>query len=115
MDRLTEQEVAETVSRFREANERIQAVAAKHDVDMPVPFICECADPTCFEILRVERAEYEAVRADPRHFLSAPGHDRVDGSATRVVSEQPGWIAVEKLGHAGELAEKLAGKRNAET
>jgi hypothetical protein len=114
MDRLTEERVAENNARFRQANERIQAVATRHDVEMPVPFLCECADPTCVEILRIERTEYEAVRADPRRFLSAPGHDRVDGSAARVVSEQPGWIVVEKVGHAGEVAEELAGEPDSE-
>jgi hypothetical protein len=114
MDRPTEERIAENNARFRGANERIQAVATKHDVDMPVPFICECADPRCVEILRIERDEYEAVRADPRRFLSAPGHERCDGAAARVVSERPGWTVVEKVGHAGEVAEELATEADSE-
>ena len=76
---------------------------------MLVPFICECADLTCVEIVRLELADYEAVRTHPRRFVNAPGHDRAGGSAVRVVSDHGDWIVVEKVGHAGEVAEELAG------
>jgi len=42
--------------------------------DMGIPFICECADPACREIIRLNQDEYEAVRAESRHFFNVPGH-----------------------------------------
>jgi hypothetical protein len=47
--------------RFREANERIEATAYNTRLLGPVPFICECANPDCTEIVRLELDEYEAV------------------------------------------------------
>jgi len=35
---------------------------------------CECADITCVEMLDVEPREYDAVRAEPRHFIVVSGH-----------------------------------------
>ena len=109
MDRITEERIAENDARFREANERIHAFATEHDVDIAVPFICECAQMECVEVVRLEIAEYEEVRRNPRWFVNIPGHDRPAGSAVRVVSERSGWIVVEKVGHAGDVAEELAG------
>jgi hypothetical protein len=108
MDRLTEERIAVNNARFRDANERIREVAEEHRVDIAVPFICECPDEECVETLRLELDDYRSFRAHPRHFLNAPGHDRAAGSAVRVVSQQDGYVVVEKIGHAGEIAEKLA-------
>jgi hypothetical protein len=58
MDRLVEERIALNNATFRNANERISAAAGVYDVDMPVPFICECADRACSEILRLELDEY---------------------------------------------------------
>ena len=54
MDRLMEERIAKNDAKFREANERISAAAEEHAVEgMRIPFICECADPTCMEIVRL--------------------------------------------------------------
>jgi hypothetical protein len=73
-----------------------------------VPFICECADPTCMEVLRVELDEYRSVRSSPRRFLKAASHGADAGPAARLVSEHEGYVVVEKLGRAGDVAESLA-------
>ena len=109
MDRLTQQRIAENDSRFRDANERIREVAEQHGVQMAVPFICECAEPTCVEIVRLELHEYRSIRANPRWFLTVPGHDGEAGRAGRTVSEHDGYVVIEKLGHAGEVTEELTG------
>jgi hypothetical protein len=72
-----------------------------------VPFICECADPACTELVRLSLAEYEAVRADSRHFLNAPGHEVNADGYGRVVSNQDGYVVVEKLGEAAKIVEQL--------
>ena len=109
MDRLMEERIAKNDAAFRDANERISAAADEHGVDaMRIPFICECADPTCKEIVRLWPEEYREVRSDPRWFLNAPGHHVAAMGAGTVVDERDGWVIVEKQGRAGEVAEALA-------
>jgi len=60
---------------FREANDWIGDAAEHHQVDMRIPFICECADSSCREMIPLMLAEYAQIRIDPRHFLNVPGHD----------------------------------------
>jgi hypothetical protein len=72
MDRLMEERIAKNDATFRDANERIGAAAGAYGSDIPIPFICECADPACSEIVLLELGQYEEIRADSRHFLNAP-------------------------------------------
>jgi hypothetical protein len=107
MDRLLEERIARNDATFRRANERISAAAETYGVDMPVPFVCECADPECSEVVRLNLEEYEEVRADSRHFFHIPGHRDADGAAGVVVAERDGYVIVEKTGHAAEIAQAL--------
>lgn len=71
-----------------------------------IPFICECADTTCTQLLRLSLLEYEKVRSHPARFINVHGHQASEGWA-RVVEEHDRFITVEKVGRAGELAEEL--------
>jgi hypothetical protein len=104
---LTAERVARNQATFREANERIQQAAREYDVDGGLPFICECSERACFEILRLQPAEYEAVRATPTHFVTAPGHHRAAEGWANVVEHRDGYEIVEKVGEAAGLAEAL--------
>lgn len=87
---------------FRDANEEIEAVREElTSIEGKTPFFCECDDPTCREIVRLDLAEYEAVRANPARFLIARGHDFDSGS---VVDEQEAYVVVEKSGVARRVA-----------
>ena len=103
---------AELVARndaiFRDANERIEAFAESMEAKQhgPLPFLCECADLTCTEIIRLTGSEYEALRRDPRRFATVPGHEG-DEVWARVVEENDRYATIEKLGHAGEVAAEL--------
>jgi hypothetical protein len=107
MDRLMEDRIARNQATFREANERIGAAAGVYDVATPVPFICECADPTCSDVVRLELDQYEEIRSDSRRFLNVPGHQTAAQGASVVVEERNGYVIVEKTGHAGEVVEAL--------
>jgi hypothetical protein len=115
MERLMEERIARNQATFRAANERIGAAAGVYDIATPVPFICECADPTCSEVVRLELDQYEEIRldqyeeirSDPRLFLNVPGHQTAAQGASVVVEERNGYVIVEKMGHAGEVAEAL--------
>ena len=104
---LTQTRIAETQARFREANERIEATAYNTQLLGPVPFICECANAECIEIVRLELDEYENVRVNPRRFFVEPGHAglAVAAGAAVIVDEAPGYTVVDKIGVAGEIAE----------
>jgi hypothetical protein len=106
---LTQERIAENQASFREANEKIEAAAYKADFqERRVPFICECSDPACTEIIRLNLAEYDNLRRSPRRFFTAPGHATaaVAAGAAVIVEELDGYTLVDKIGVAGEIAEE---------
>jgi hypothetical protein len=107
MDRLTEKRIARNDATFREANEQIGAAAGIYGIEGAVPFICECADPACSEIVPLELRRYEEIRADSRHFLNVPGHEAAAQGAAVVIDKREGYVIVEKVGHAGDVVEAL--------
>ena len=107
MDQLTQERIARNQATFRDANERIVAAAGEIGLaPHAVPFICECADASCTQVLLIDLPEYTAVRRYPRRFIHAPGHD---DPVSVVVEVHPGYAVVEKQSHAGDVAEQLAG------
>jgi hypothetical protein len=107
LEDATATRIAENQSRFREANEQIEAAADRMRLSGQVPFLCECARPECTEITQLSLEEYEEIRQFPRYFLTAPGHEdlAVDTGNGLVVAEEPGrYVTVEKVGRAGEIA-----------
>jgi hypothetical protein len=107
-----EERRAERVARndhvFRRANDAIEATAERLGMAELLPFICECPDEGCSEIVRLTPEEYRAVRESPRRFLVAHGHQRASGEWGEVVAEHDRYLVEEKLGLAGELVEQLA-------
>jgi hypothetical protein len=89
-------------SAFRAVNERIENISERHD--LAAEFVCECSDLECAERLSVPLDDYERVRAHGDRFIVTPGHERPD--VELVVEEGRGWIVVEKIGEAGEVAEE---------
>jgi hypothetical protein len=80
--------VAENEVTFRRANERLRArfgnlaIAARESV----PFLCECGDARCFDLVLLRLDEYEAVRDDPNAFVIVPGHN--DRETEEIVSDR---------------------------
>jgi hypothetical protein len=107
VDRSKEERIARNNATFRQANERISAIAAEYQADFRLPFVCECADATCREMLRLFPEQYEEIRANSRHFLQAPGHDVADRGSAVIVAERDNYVIVEKTGHAGDVAEAM--------
>ena len=64
---------------FRLGNERLDDVG-KNQIpeESLVPFLCECADDSCFEKVDVTLEEWETVASDPHSFLMLAGHQRND-------------------------------------
>lgn len=93
---------------FRDANEGIAEVAEDGPPDSPVPFICECAEPTCKEIVLLTLDEYREIRSDPRWFVNAVGHEVAARGWGEVIAETDGHVVVQKIGRAGEVAAEMA-------
>jgi hypothetical protein len=106
---LTQERIAENESRFRNENERIEATATRFSFPDPIPFICECPDPACTDIVQLTLEQYEEVREHPRRFFAAPGHqgDAIRTAAGVVIADCESYVVVEKVGVAGEVAETL--------
>ena len=84
--RMTEQltgreaQLALNEATFREANERVGAVARRLDIEQPIPFICECGRQGCTTVIRVRPERLRAgafapdilpLRAGARPWASA--------------------------------------------
>ena len=67
---------------------------------LPVPFICECEDERCTEIVRLTVAEYEQVRLSPIRFFVSWGHQ---SQPDRVLAEAETYTTIEKTGEEARL------------
>lgn len=90
----------------RQENEAIQASADKLTILGPIPFVCECPDHDCSEIVRLTFDQYEAIRQHPRRFFNVTGHERasVEAGAERIIAAEGDLTVVEKVGIAGTVA-----------
>lgn len=103
---ITQQTIARHQISFRDANEKIQAAADSTALGGPIPFICECPDSECADIVRLTFDEYEAIREHPRRFFNVPSHEHksVAAGAETVLAVLKRFTIVEKVGIAGEMA-----------
>jgi hypothetical protein len=89
--------LVENQQRFRRANQRLYgAVSPMVDGDRPVPFLCECADPSCTAQVHLTLTQYRGVRSEDSRFVIVPGHATIDGEG--VVTENERFSVVEKPG-----------------
>jgi hypothetical protein len=103
----SEERIARNEALFREFNERVEDMAESFDLrsegdSLRIGFVCECGNLDCLERLELTRATYEEVRSDPRRFVVVPGHE--DLSIARPVAREEGYLVVEKIGEAAEVA-----------
>lgn len=96
-------------SAARTSNERLSRMAISHRFapGQRVPFVCECADATCHEVVMLSLAEYERLRVHPNRFLLVAGHEEVEATHERIVEAENGYAIVEKIGVAGREAARL--------
>ena len=106
--------IGKNESLFRATNETIELEAESMGMGAdPVPFVCECPDPSCTEIVQLTLAEYEQVRTGPTRFFVLPGHHAlaVRANAAVIVEERDGVVIADKIGIAGQVAAANHGKR----
>ena len=105
---------ARNESLFREVNERVEVLAQKFGLATEMTdFICECAQPTCAEVIQMTVREYEEIRRDPTHFAIAAGHEATD--IERVVEKTDRYFVVAKIGTAGQVAKELDPRESSRT
>src|SRR5437763_16051586 len=93
--------------RLRRANDRLKLAADGMGLVGLVPFICECADATCMEIVHLDTLRYENVRDHPRRFFTVPGqHTDALGSYTALlIAEVAEYMLLAMTGREDEAAE----------
>ena len=108
-DEARAHKLAANQSRFRRSNERLERAAHSHRFEARdrLPFLCECADPGCFEAVWLNMEEYEQVRAYPSRFVLVAGHEDEDTTHERIVEAEKGYAIIEKVGAAGLEAARL--------
>ena len=62
--------------------------------DEPVPFACECDDPSCHRAVELPPADYERVSAPADQFIVAPGHEDLEVEV--VVEAHGSYLVVSK-------------------
>ena len=97
-------QVARNESLFREVNEQVEEIAETMFKSSHAGFFCECGDADCVALLELSVEEYEEIRSDPRRFVVQRGHELP--GFERVVERESHFI-VQKVGDAGEVAERL--------
>jgi hypothetical protein len=97
-----EERLAQNETLFRSVNENIEEAAASGQIEEHVfEFFCECSNIDCTLLLPMTVAEYERVRADPRQFVVAPGHELPEIEI--VVARTSAYQIVVKEGEAAEF------------
>ena|SRR5436190_19108762 len=96
--------IARNEAAYRDVNDAIRAGRADIDPGVPRPFVCECGQLGCNQLVDLTLSEYEAVRAHPRRFLLLAGHEIPDVEV--VVERHDGWVVAEKRATAAAVAEE---------
>lgn len=76
---------ASRATTMRARNERIGASARRHHFayDAPVPFLCECSEAACVDLVRITLEQYAAAR-ELADYIAAPGHQVDHATVVRV-------------------------------
>ena len=96
-----EERLAANEARFRDINESAQP---QREAQGSGRFVCECADRSCSTFIEVDPDEYAAVRANPRRFLVAPGHELPD--IEKVVESHDGYLVIEKSPEVDHIVDR---------
>jgi hypothetical protein len=104
---ISSERAARNQSHYRSINEKLkelnQTFAEAGVADSE--WICECADTDCTLRLTATLHEYEMVRSNPRTFIVSQGH--LQPKVERALSQNDRYVIVEKIDHAGQIAETL--------
>jgi hypothetical protein len=89
--------VARNEALFAEANDKIAAVAGALPPVEHVPFLCECPDGRCSEIVELSLGEYGALRLFANRFVISPRCRGGDHALTAIVERADRFTIVDRL------------------
>jgi hypothetical protein len=76
--RLDQQRAAKNQSLFRDVNKRVDDIDKTHDLWVTLSdWFCECPTHKCTTRIALTPQQYEAVRANPTHFIVAPSREHL--------------------------------------
>jgi hypothetical protein len=105
--RLDQSRVAKNQFLFGALNERVNEINKPHDLWVTLSdWFCECPARNCTTRIALTPQQYEAVRANPTHFIVAPSREHVVPDAERVIAPRERYWIVEKFGGATAVAEQ---------
>lgn len=88
--------------RGKNASHGTRHAATSHGIDGHIfEFFCECSNVDCTLLLPMTVSDYEQVRADPKQFVVAPGHELPEIEA--VIARRNAYQVVVKQGEAAEF------------
>jgi hypothetical protein len=99
----SQERAARNEVRFRAANEKLGNKRQELGIEGLTPFLCECGDPRCTELIGLSLEQYEHVRSHASWFVVVVGHDTHEA---RVAGDHEGYAIVEKMGLARRIAEE---------
>jgi hypothetical protein len=91
--------IAQNEALFRDVNDR----RVGEDPGL-IAFTCECGHLDCHAQVRLEPADYHAIREHDRHFFVLPGHDIEDVESV-VEKRDTHWV-IEKPPELGPIVER---------
>ena len=92
---------------FRKVNEGMKF---GQDPSGMLTFVCECGRLGCNKLIQLTRAEYEAVRQNPRRFAILDGHEILEAEA--IIERHDRYLVVEKArGTQAEIVEHTDPRR----
>jgi hypothetical protein len=94
---------------YREVNERIEQLTSELFGEQVFEIFCECGQADCGARIEVSVPDYEAVRAHATHFILLRDHQ--DRQVEWVVWHKDGYLVVENIGRAAEIAEQASPRR----
>ena len=90
---------------FREVNEQIVNLTGRFQAQLSeLDLVCECADPSCTEPIRLGLDEFGRIDRVQNAFLVIGGHhdDQVDD----VIDQRDGYVIVRKRNLAARIVER---------
>ena len=89
---ISDERALENERLFRSANERIDERRRELDLDGRTPYLCECEDPECTQLIPLTLDEYSGIRSNEAQFVIASGHP----SRGEPVEDRDGYVVVLK-------------------
>jgi hypothetical protein len=101
---ISAERAAKNESTFRDINEKLEQRADELELgESRTPYLCECHEERCTQVVLLTRDEYERVRAKPRTFVLVAGHQ---APSDAVVEDGTKFVIVQKTGDEGPLVEQ---------